>query len=158
MQQNPDQNLNPVNQNPANPQNPQVNPSNQTFINTAPAPTSTVPVNNATQGTQKTIKKIDSVEKIIQVIWFIVGFINVILALRIIFLLFNAQSSGFRGFLYSVTAPFAAPFNGIFPVPRQVATYFDSASVVAIIIYSLAVWGIVTLIRIVANRENPTQA
>jgi uncharacterized protein YggT (Ycf19 family) len=77
--------------------------------------------------------------------------------LRIVFQLFNAQSSGFRGFLYSITAPFSSPFNGIFPVRGQAATYFDSASIVAIIIYSLATWGIVTLIRIVANRENPSQ-
>ena len=150
MQQNP--NLNSDNQDP---QNPQINPSNQTFINTVPV--ATPPVNNAPESVQNKSKKVDSVEKIIQLIWFVVGFINIILVLRILFLLFNAQSSGFRGFLYNVTAPFAAPFNGIFPTRGQSAAYFDSASLVAIIIYTLAVWGIVTLIRIVANRENPSQ-
>ena len=152
MQQNPNQNLNSDNQDP---QNPQINPSNQTFINTVPV--AAAPVNNNPEAAHNTIKKVDSVEKIIQIIWFALGFINIILILRILFLLFNAQSSGFRGFLYNVTAPFAAPFNGIFPTRCQSAAYFDSASLVAIIIYSLAVWGIITLIRITANRENPSQ-
>ena len=106
MQQNPNQNLNSDNQDP---QNPQINPSNQTFINTVPV--AAAPVNNNPEAAHNTIKKVDSVEKIIQIIWFALGFINIILILRILFLLFNAQSSGFRGFLYNVTAPFAAPFN-----------------------------------------------
>ncbi len=143
MQQNPNnpnQGFNPVNQDP---QNPQVSPSNQTFINTTP-------LNNTTQNT---LQKSDTIEKIIQLVWFVVGFINVILVLRIIFLLLNAQPSGFSRFLYSVTSPFAMPFFGIFPAPGQGTSYFDTASLVAIIIYSLVAWGIVTLIRIMADKQ-----
>jgi len=140
MQQNPE--LNPD-------QNPQVNPSNQTFINTVPV------AGNTPQGstTQKSAEKSESIVKIVQLIWFVIGFINVVLALRIIFLLFNARSSGFTGFLYNVTAPFVMPFNGIFPVPGQSGYYFDTAALVAIIIYSLATWGIATLIGIISNNE-----
>ena len=146
MQQNPNnpnQNTYPANQDP---QNPQVNPSNQTYINTAPL--------NSTSSTAPNIaNKSDSIEKIIQLIWYVVGFVNVILVLRIIFLLFNAQPSGFSSFLYGVTNPFAMPFFGIFPAPAQGKTYFDTAALVAIIIYSLIAWGVVTLIRIIADKK-----
>lgn len=139
MQQNP--NYNP------NPQTPPASPSNQTYINTTP-------VGNIQENPPNLVKKGNNVEKIIQLIWFVFGFINVILALRIIFFLFNAQASGFRGFLYNITSPFIAPFIGIFPNPAQPGTYFDSAALVAIVIYSLAAWGITTLIRIIASRSN----
>jgi uncharacterized protein YggT (Ycf19 family) len=140
MQQNPNYNPNSGNQDP---QNPQGNPSNQTFVNATP-------VNNTPQNTNA---KTNGTEKIIQLVWFVVGFINVILIIRIIFLLFSARSSGFTGFLYNITSPFVSPFVGIFPVPGQANTFFDTAALVAIIIYSLATWGIVTLIRIMSNQK-----
>lgn len=124
-------------------QEPQMNPSNQTYINTTP-------MNNVVQ---EDMQKSEGIEKIIQLVWFVVGIINVILILRIMFLLFNAQTSGFTGFLYNVTAPFVMPFTGIFPASGQGNTYFDTAALVAIIIYSLVAWGTVTLIRIISNNQ-----
>lgn len=138
MQQNP-------NYSPS--QNPQSNPSNQTFINTTPA-------NNTPEISQNAPQKSNNSEKVIQLIWFVIGFINVILILRIVFLLFNAQASGFTGFLYNITAPFIVPFIGIFPAPGQGRAYFDTASLVAIIIFSLASWGVATLVRIISNNQN----
>jgi len=140
MQQNP--NSSPNNQEP---QNPQVNPSNQTFINTTPG----------NVAPQNTIQDNSGIEKIVQLIWFVVGLVNVILILRIVFLLFSARSSGFTAFLYNVTTPFVIPFMGIFPAPGQADSYFDTAALVAIIIYSLATWGIVTLIRISSYNQKP---
>lgn len=95
----------------------------------------------------------DTVDKIIQLIWFLTGFINVILVLRIIFLLLNAQISGFSAFLFNFTSIFSMPFYGIFPAPIEGKTYFDTAALVAIVIYSLVAWGIVTLVRIVADKK-----
>lgn len=94
-----------------------------------------------------------TLNKNFQLVWFVVGFINVILILRVVFLLFNAQTSGFTGFLYNVTSPFVMPFLGIFPAPTTGVTYFDTAALVAIIIYSLVAWGAVTLIRIISSRQ-----
>jgi len=143
MQQQPNYDPNSGNQDP------QVGPSNQTYINTTPTdnmqPVSNIP--------QNTMDKSDNIEKIIQLVWFVVGFVNVILALRVVFLLFNAQQSGFTGALYTITAPFVMPFNGIFPAPVQGNTYFDTAALVAIIIYSLAAWGAVTLIKIISDNK-----
>jgi uncharacterized protein YggT (Ycf19 family) len=110
-------------------------------------------LNAQVQVQQDTIQQREGIEKVAQLVWYAFGLINVVLALRIFFLLFNAQSSGFTGFLYNITAPFVMPFAGIFPAPGQGATYFDTAALVAIIIYSLVGWGIVTLIRIVSNNQ-----
>lgn len=140
MQQNPNQNF--INPN----QDPELGHTNQTFINTNPVGNNPEMASNATD-------KSGDIEKVIQLVWFVVGFINVILGLRIIFLLFNAQQSGFTGALYSITRPFVMPFNGIFPAPGQGNTYFDTAALVAIIIYSLAAWGAVTLIRIISTNQ-----
>ncbi len=139
MQQNPNNpnpNMNPVNQVP---QNPQVNPTGQAYVDQAPA--------------SATTQRNDSIDKVIQLVWFLVGFINVILLLRIIFLLFNAQLSGFSRFLYNVTNIFAMPFFGIFPAPSEGTTYFDTAALVAIVIYTLLAWGVVTLIKIIADKQ-----
>jgi len=142
MQQNPNYDPN-QNLNNQVPQTPQANPSNQTYVNTVPA-------NNMPQSD---ISKSNSTEKIIRLVWFVVGFVNVILIIRIIFLLFSARSSGFTEFIYNVTNPFIVPFIGIFPVPVRADTFFDTAALVAIIIYSLATWGVVTLIGIISNQR-----
>ena len=82
-------------------------------------------------------------------IWFIIGVVNVALGLRIMFFLLGAnQGSAFVDFLYSFSNIFAAPFNGIFPTPAYGSSAFDTSSLVAIVIYSLAGWGIVKLINI----------
>jgi uncharacterized protein YggT (Ycf19 family) len=109
--------------------------------------------NPETQGVQNVNEEKRGVEKITQLVWYVTGLINVVLAIRIFFLLFDAQTSGFTGFLYNITAPFVSPFAGIFPAPGQGSTYFDTAALLAIIIYSLIAWGIVTLIRIVSNNQ-----
>ncbi len=78
-----------------------------------------------------------------RVVWYIVGFIIVLLLLRIVLLLLGAnQGTGFVDFIYAVSGVFAAPFAGIFPAPEYGKFFFDTASVVAIVVYALVAWGI----------------
>lgn len=87
-----------------------------------------------------------------RVVWYIVGFIIVLLALRVVLFLLGAnQGSGFVDFLYGVTWVFAAPFYGIFPQPEYGRFALDSASLVAIVIYALVGWGIAKLLTIGSN-------
>jgi uncharacterized protein YggT (Ycf19 family) len=79
-------------------------------------------------------------------IWYIVGIIDLLLVLRLVFLLFGAQSVGFADLLYTITNPLIAPFRGIFPAPAVDGSYFDTASLVAIIVYVLIGWVIARLI------------
>lgn len=79
-------------------------------------------------------------------IWYIVGIIDLLLVLGIVFKLLGAKAVGFANFLYSITNFFAAPFRGIFPNPKIEGAYFDTAAFVAIIVYVLLGWIIARLI------------
>lgn len=79
-------------------------------------------------------------------IWYIVGIIDLLVALRLVFHLFGARAVGFADLLYSITGFFVAPFRGIFSNPNIEGSYFEMASVVAIIVYVLIGWIISRLI------------
>ena len=85
-------------------------------------------------------------------VWYVIGVIDVLLALRFAFLLLGAQNTGFASILYQVSYPFMALFKGIFPSPGSSTGYFDTAAVLAVIVYLLLGWGIVSLIDI--NKRN----
>ncbi len=88
-----------------------------------------------------------------RVVWYIVGFIIVLLALRVVLLLLGAdRSSGFVDFIYSFAGVFAMPFEGIFSTPSYNGKFFlDSASLVAMVIYALVGWGIAKLFTLGSN-------
>ncbi|NJL96995.1 YggT family protein [Candidatus Gracilibacteria bacterium] len=81
-------------------------------------------------------------------IWFIFGVIDVLLGLRFVFLLLGANNVGIVNFLYKITGLFVAPFNDVFESPSFGESFFDSASLVGIILYSLLAYGITKLISI----------
>ena len=84
------------------------------------------------------------------VVGFIVGIIDVIIAARFLGKLFGASvSSSFVHGIYSVSAPLVAPFTGIFGDTGSKTNTFETASLVAIVVYAVVAWGIVVLIRIV---------
>lgn len=87
-------------------------------------------------------------------IWYVVGIIDLMLILRILFHLFGANSSGFTDFLYVITNPFVAPFRGIFSSPTIDGSFFDTAALVAIIIYVLFGWMISGLINLITRPSN----
>lgn len=82
-------------------------------------------------------------------IWFIVGVVNIVIAVRFVLLLLGAnQAAGFTDFVYSVSAPFVAPFVGIFGEPAYGKSVFEVSSILAIVIYFLVAWGVVKLLTI----------
>lgn len=82
-----------------------------------------------------------------RIVWYIAGFIIILLVLRIVLLLLGANNAaGFVDFIYAISGFFAAPFIGIFPAPSYDGRFFfDSASVVAIVVYALIAWGVAKL-------------
>jgi len=89
-----------------------------------------------------------------RIVWFIVGVIDVLLAIRFVLLLLGANhSAGFVDFIYGVTAILVAPFVGIFGEPTYGKFMFDISSLLAIIIYSLIGLGIVKLITLSRPHE-----
>jgi hypothetical protein len=83
------------------------------------------------------------------IVGFIVGAVDVLIAARFLGKLFGASSgSAFVSAVYSVSAPIVAPFTGIFGDTGNKTNTFETASLVAIVVYAVIAWGIVVLIRI----------
>lgn len=93
-----------------------------------------------------------------RIVWFVAGFIIAVLALRMLLLLLGAQeASAFVGFVYALSGVFAAPFYGIFSYqPAYGQSVFEISSLVAILVYALAAWGIAKLLTIGSARPEPT--
>lgn len=91
------------------------------------------------------------------VVWYILGFIEVLLAIRFVLKLLGANSdSGFVNIVYSVTNVLTAPFDNIFNVANSVGgqaeSVFEPSIIVAAIVYAAIAFGIVKLINI--NQKN----
>lgn len=90
-----------------------------------------------------------------RVIWYIAGFIITLLALRVVLFMLGAnRDSGFVDFIYAVSGIFSAPFAGIFPAPTYGQFFFDTASVVAMVVYALVAWGIAKLFTLTSARRD----
>lgn len=89
-------------------------------------------------------------------VYYVAGFIIALLALRIIFLLLAAnQGSPFVDFIYGISGFFAAPFFGIFSYePSYGKSVLELSSIVAIIVYALAVYGLGKLFTLTSSRSD----
>src|SRR6266480_5224437 len=83
---------------------------------------------------------------IARIVYFVLGVLEIILLLRLIFRLLGAnQSSDFVMFLYNLSRVFVAPFNGIFNDQALGRSVFEISTLVAMLVYALIAWGIVSL-------------
>ena len=84
------------------------------------------------------------------IIYFLIGVVEIFLALRFFFRLLGAsQDSSFIPFLYNLSYMFVAPFNGIFNDPiLSTGHVFEFSTLIAILIYALIAWGLVSLSRV----------
>lgn len=81
-----------------------------------------------------------------RVVYFIGGVIIALIALRFVFQLLGAsEGSPFVDFIYGLSAMFVWPFDGIFGEPTYGFSHFDSAALVAIVIYGLVTVGVAKL-------------
>jgi multisubunit Na+/H+ antiporter MnhF subunit len=92
----------------------------------------------------------------IAAVWWIVGFLDTLIAIRFILKLFGANPAPFVRFIYDVTWPLVAPFHGIFNTDQVGRSVLEPESLVAIAIYSLIGWGIVSLIRLMTGPSSTT--
>src|SRR5215212_2229422 len=88
------------------------------------------------------------------VVWFIAGLIIALLAIRFILAMTGANpDAGFANLIYGVSAPFRAPFAGLFGAPY---TYEGAAAtarlefedLVAMAVYALVAWGITKILAL----------
>ncbi len=84
------------------------------------------------------------------IVWSLFGFVEALVGLRFLFQLFGARDTGFASFVYDISSPFVAPFQGVFSAPNVVGTgNFDSAAFLALLVFPLVAWAINGLIELV---------
>jgi hypothetical protein len=91
-------------------------------------------------------------------VYFLFGFLEILLAFRLIFKIAGANTaSAFVNFIYGVTGLFILPFEGIFSrgVSQgiETASILEPATLVAIAVYALLSWGIVKFIKVVSGEK-----
>ncbi len=91
-------------------------------------------------------------------IYFFFGFLEILLFFRLLFKLAGASaSSAFVGFVYGITGLFIMPFEDIFSkaVSQGIETVsiLEPATLVALVVYGFASWGIVKLLRIISGEQ-----
>lgn len=75
---------------------------------------------------------------------YVLTVVETLLLFRFVFKLFDANpSNGFVNFIYDLTAPLLSPFRGIFASPTENGAVFESAAVVAMIVYAIIAYLIV---------------
>jgi predicted ATPase len=84
------------------------------------------------------------------VVGFIVGVVDIFIVARFLGKLLGASAqSAFVNFIYQASSPLVAPFTGIFGNTGTRTNTFETASLVAIVVYAVIGWGLIALIRIV---------
>lgn len=91
-------------------------------------------------------------------IWYIFYIIETLLALRFFLKLLGANpAAGFSTFIYKTSHFFVSPFQYVFGAPSVGQSVFEVSTLLALVVYWLAAWGIVKLI--VMNRDvSPNEA
>jgi len=90
-----------------------------------------------------------------RVVYYILGVIEVFLALRFVLRMLGANAeTAFVQFIYSVSAVFMAPFSAIFKTTVTEGAKFEWSILVAMAVYALVAWGIVALINVISPRRS----
>ena len=87
--------------------------------------------------------------RIQQGIYLIFGIIEGLIAIRFVLRLLGANpAAGFASFIYGITAPFLAPFVGMFGTPNFDGAVVELHSIVAIVVYALLAWVLVKIVKV----------
>jgi uncharacterized protein YggT (Ycf19 family) len=97
------------------------------------------------------IRRLNALDRVSRIVYFLMGVLEVLLALRFLFRVINAESgNGFVNFIYNFTRPFVAPFNGIFN--DQVlnrGSVAEISTLLAMALYAILTYGIIQLLYLV---------
>lgn len=89
-------------------------------------------------------------QKARQAIYLVFGVIEGLIAIRFLLALLGANpQAGFAAFIYGVTAPFLAPFVGLFSTPQFANSVLEWHALIAILVYALLSWLLGKLVSLV---------
>jgi YggT family protein len=92
--------------------------------------------------------------RLIQLVYLVFGIVEALIAIRVVMKLLAANpEAAFTQFLYGITDPFVAPFQGVFSEPQSHGSVLELSSLLAIIIYALLAYVIVRVIAYARGRQ-----
>ncbi len=99
---------------------------------------------------QKVYEKKKTILRSNQIIWYVLSFIEVILAFRVFLKMIGANPNfGFTNFIYTITSPLALPFQGVVGSSSTGNSILEWSTIIAGIVYLCIAWGLVYLLEIV---------
>lgn len=99
---------------------------------------------------QQVYEKKKTIFRYNQIIWYILGFVEALLAFRIVLKAIGANSSiGFTNLIYSVTTPLAGPFTGVLAPSISRTSIIEWSTAIAAIVYLFIAWGLIYLLELV---------
>ncbi len=91
--------------------------------------------------------------KVTQVIWLLLGLLEAVIALRVIFKLIAVNAvNPFAALLYNVTNLFVAPFASLTSAPAAGGMILEISSIIAMIVYLLIAWGLERIVYVLFYR------
>jgi hypothetical protein len=91
--------------------------------------------------------------KATQLIWLLLGLIEAVIALRVVFKLIGVNATNpFATLLYNVTALFVAPFASLTGAPAAGGMVLEISSILAMVVYLLIFWGIERIVNVLFYR------
>lgn len=91
--------------------------------------------------------------KLDRIIWLIAVVLEILIGFRVFLKLIAANpQSGFASFIYSVTAPFLAPFAGLTPTPAAEGAVLEISSIIAMAVYALLFWLAIYVTHLIRDR------
>jgi uncharacterized protein YggT (Ycf19 family) len=86
------------------------------------------------------------VSRVAQLIWLLFGVLEALIGLRVVLKLVAANPANpFANLVYSLTAPFLWPFQGLTVTPSAQGIVLEISSIIAIFVYALIGWILVRL-------------
>jgi hypothetical protein len=92
--------------------------------------------------------------RLVRLIWFLLALAESIVALRVLFRAVASREEGFVRFVYAISVPLVAPFRPIVgdqPVGRDTGRVLEVSSLIAMLLWFMAAYLLVTLIAIVVG-------
>jgi hypothetical protein len=91
--------------------------------------------------------------KVTQLIWLLLGVLEIMLAMRVVFKLIAVNADNlFASLLYFVTGLFVAPFASLISAPALGSMVLEISTIIAMFVYLLIAWGFERIVYLLFYR------
>ena len=91
--------------------------------------------------------------KVTQLIWLLLGLLEIMLAMRVVFKLIAVNADNlFASLLYFVSGIFVAPFASLTSAPALGSMVLEISTIIAMFVYMLIAWGLERIVYVLFYR------